>query len=746
MNEFNQPPPLSGLDIPVTLTLFRDEWAKTKQEVVTTLRGLAPTLLETRGHNKASLPWLKLAAFGDHRSDKGSLRNNANVLAIHGVEADYDAATITLERARQIVAQANLAALIYTSPSHTPQTPKWRILCPTSCAMPPADRANLLARLNGLFVGALAPESFTLSQSYYYGAVGQGEHHQVIALDGRPIDLASDLASGAIGRATPPRQEAPEPTPYRPSEHDNADGTSYGLGALQRACEAIRNAPDGSKHHTLNREAYSIGGLVTGGDLVEGVARAALADALASIRHRCEDYKAAERTLADAFKAGMDKPRQPPPPLPPMPPQRTPFGIGEANGVTYDAETGEILEAPPAPASTARQTAKVAGSVLWIDAGEWDEATIPKRPWLAAGYLMRGAVSALSGQGSGGKSSLTVCWTISLALGDEVGDFKPVGPLKVVNYNVEDDQLEQRRRYSAALKAANKTPADIGDRIVRCGPETIGTLFERDPVTGRITPTPAMDRLEALCQETGADVLICDPLAELHNAEENDNTAMRAVVAAFRSLAKRLNIAVLLLHHDRKGNNAPGDMDRLRGASAITGAVRVLLTLTTMSAEEAERFGIPPEERRRHFRIDGAKSNYAVAQEAEWWRLSGYALANGEEVAACRPWAPPSAFDGLTMADCVAALETLQRGTKAGHAWAAAKQAGDDWGGRVLTNRHGLTDAQADAILGAWLKAGVLSIEPQDGPRRGHPRKAFTVSDDKISEMRRHKSGDVAPW
>lgn len=385
-------------------------------------------------------------------------------------------------------------------------------------------------------------------------------------------------------------------------------------------------------------------------------------------------------------------------------------------------------------------------SPIWIDAEAWDEEGIPQRPWIAPGYLMRGAVSCLSGQGSGGKSSLVVAWTIALALGETLGEFRPGQPCKVVNYNVEDDKHEQLRRYSAALRAAGKTIPDVAKSITRCGPRTIGTLFERDVNTGRIVPTKALEALEQLLMETEADVLVCDPLAELHNAEENDNTAMRAVVAAFRGLAQRLGIAVLILHHDRKGNNAPGDMDRLRGASAITGAVRVLLTLTTMSAEEAERFGIPPEERRRHFRIDGAKSNYAVAQEAEWWRLSGYALANGEEVAACRPWAPPSAFDGLTMADCVAALETLQRGTSEGFAWAATKQAGEDWGGRVLTNRHGLTDAQADAILGAWLKAGVLSIERQKSSRLRQTRKAFIVSDDKISEMRRHKLGDVAPW
>ena len=414
------------------------------------------------------------------------------------------------------------------------------------------------------------------------------------------------------------------------------------------------------------------------------------------------------------------------------------FGIepGALDGLTYDPETGEIL-------SDAIGAAGAAKPAIWVDDGEWTEDAIPKRPWLAAGYLMRGAVSALSGQGSGGKSSLVVRWTIALAAGQAVGEFRPTKPRKVVNYNVEDDEFEQQRRYSAALRASDLKPADVAGRIIRCGPQTIGTLFERHPVTGHITPTAAMEALEALCRENGADVLVCDPLAELHNAEENDNTAMRAVVAAFRGLAKRLNIAVLLLHHDRKGNNAPGDMDRLRGASAITGAVRVLLTLTSMSPEEAERFGIPPEERRRHFRIDGAKSNYAIAQEAEWWRLAGYPLANGEEVAACLPWAPPSPFAGLSMNDCIAALDTMHGGTPAGHAWAATKQSGADWGGRILTEGYGLTDAQAGAVLGAWIKSGTVSVDMREGPRRGHPRKAFAVNLSSVAEMRRQKTGET---
>lgn len=378
---------------------------------------------------------------------------------------------------------------------------------------------------------------------------------------------------------------------------------------------------------------------------------------------------------------------------------------------------------------------------LWIDAAEWAEEAIPARPWLAPGYLMRGAVSALSGQGSGGKSSLVVRWTIALATGQAVGEFRPGKPSKVVNYNVEDDELEQRRRYSAALRASNQKPADVAGQVIRCGPESIGTLFERHPDTGRIMPTAAMDALEALCKESGADVLVCDPLAELHNAEENDNTAMRAVIAAFRGLAKRLNIAVLLLHHDRKGNNTPGDMDRLRGASAITGAVRVLLTLTSMSPEEAERFGIPPEERRRHFRIDGAKSNYAIAQEAEWWRLAGYPLANGEEVAACLPWSPPSIFDGLPMADCVAVLDALIARHPSGRPWGFDSRARDEWAGALLMAK-GRTQKQAAAILNQWREAGTIIVGDGESSRRGHFRDAvIEVERDTVSEMRRQIRG-----
>lgn len=95
----------------------------------------------------------------------------------------------------------------------------------------------------------------------------------------------------------------------------SGDGTRYGLTALDNECQAILSAPDGAKHDTLNRAAFSIGGLVAAGELAEGPALQALASALAGIAARCEDYPAAQKTLGAAFRAGMAKPREAPPRL-----------------------------------------------------------------------------------------------------------------------------------------------------------------------------------------------------------------------------------------------------------------------------------------------------------------------------------------------------------------------------------------------------------------------------------------------
>jgi hypothetical protein len=293
----------------LTVTYFRHFAAMDSREDVVTLHALARRILATTAPRKDLLPWLKLARFGNDRTQKGSLRHDANVLCITGVEADYDGELIPFTQAVEIAAQANIHGLLYTSPSHTEAKPRWRVLCPTCEEVEPQRRQHLMDRLNGAFRGIFSNESWTLSQAYYFGFVEGNAHHRVEVLEGTCIDLLHHLDSTLQGKPAKHRPLLEPSPPLIPSQHAQS-GTPYGLKALESECHAVRSAPDGLKHHILNRAGYSIGGLVAAHQIEEGFALSQLHAALSAIGPRCADYQAAQHTLETAFQDGLADPRQ----------------------------------------------------------------------------------------------------------------------------------------------------------------------------------------------------------------------------------------------------------------------------------------------------------------------------------------------------------------------------------------------------------------------------------------------------
>lgn len=184
-----------------TVTVFRDEQAQTKASERLTLEELGELISTTTADTKDDLPWLKLATFGDKKTDSECLRHDANLIAISGVELDYDAKAMSFTKAVAIAKTAKLKALFYTSPSYTPKAPKWHIVLPTSEELPPKEREKLVARVNGLYGGIFDDHaSFTLSQSHHYGRVNNNPAHRVKITKGDYIDRRADLDSGALGK------------------------------------------------------------------------------------------------------------------------------------------------------------------------------------------------------------------------------------------------------------------------------------------------------------------------------------------------------------------------------------------------------------------------------------------------------------------------------------------------------------------------------------------------------------------
>jgi len=131
-------------------------------------------------------------------------------------------------------------------------------------------------------------------------------YHQPAAT---PLPLPPELAAppGPAGAASPAGSAGGLPGPPGPGPH--APDPGYGPAALRRAVRRVLDAPDGQKHHTLNKMAYLCGGYVASGLLAEADAAAALGQAIA--QRRPADLGAAHLTITAGLRAGQRRPLLP---------------------------------------------------------------------------------------------------------------------------------------------------------------------------------------------------------------------------------------------------------------------------------------------------------------------------------------------------------------------------------------------------------------------------------------------------
>lgn len=156
--------------------------------------------------------------------------------------------------------------------------------------------------------------------------------------------------------APPPGQRAPAPAP---SFTDKT--TSYGAAALARACETIAAALEGTRNHTLNREAFGISQLVAGGEIEGGEARRALEDA--AERAGLEAGEIAT-TLNSAFPSGGKRPR-----TAGADPAKVFSAAPELPPGASERPTGEVVMQEAAPIAATLEEVRHAVNALCADAG-----------------------------------------------------------------------------------------------------------------------------------------------------------------------------------------------------------------------------------------------------------------------------------------------------------------------------------------------------------------------------------------
>lgn len=162
-------------------TLFPDRFATTKADHDETWEAICAGIANAPEYaDKASCPWISLAVYGDAATDKGCLRNAANVRFITGIEGDYDGEEVSIDEAARRARAFNVSACFYTSPSHRPDAPRWRVIVPLGREYPLEARDAYMNRLNGVLGGILSGESWSKSQAFIVGRVRGVEYRCVI--------------------------------------------------------------------------------------------------------------------------------------------------------------------------------------------------------------------------------------------------------------------------------------------------------------------------------------------------------------------------------------------------------------------------------------------------------------------------------------------------------------------------------------------------------------------------------------
>lgn len=397
-------------------------------------------------------------------------------------------------------------------------------------------------------------------------------------------------------------------------------------------------------------------------------------------------------------------------------------------------ELRTLIDAAPEP-----EAEELGGLDIW-NAGS-DTGPISPRGWLLANVFCRSFASSLIGDGGTGKTALRIAQALSLATGKSLTGEYVFQRCRVLIVSLEDGRDELRRRVRAAMMHYQISPEEVDGWLFLSAPgREVGKLLTTNAKGGTADGGLAA-KLRAEIRKWHIDLVILDPFVKTHSVEENNNSGMDEVVQILANLATEEDIAVDFPHHTSKGRAAtPGDADRGRGATAVKDGARLVYTLTTMTTDEAEAFGIAEGERRLFFRIDPGKVNITPpARDAAWFKLVGVRLGNrselypsGDEVQAVERWTPPEAFIGLTDDLINRILDQIAEGLDDGNYYTNAPNVKDRAAWEVVQEHAPeKTNKQCREIIKTWVKTGVLVTDDYQNPKTRKKVKGLKVDDTK---------------
>jgi hypothetical protein len=223
-----------------------------------------------------------------------------------------------------------------------------------------------------------------------------------------------------------------------------------------------------------------------------------------------------------------------------------------------ESDWAEVMHAAPTEEAKPKRraaTGETGRRLTLIDLNDVAEEPIY---WVIQDVIPLGTLTILSGAADVGKSTLLAAWLTQIMSGTADGDLG--GPATVLTAVGEDDL---GRVLKPRMKAAG---ADLKSGRLR-----VITIT----ADGRDTALQIREDLADIRQaliDTGARVLVLDPIISYVEGDPNSLKDVRMALDPIRDLATELNVAVLAVHHHKKGVGSAAE--KLSGSHAWRDASR----------------------------------------------------------------------------------------------------------------------------------------------------------------------------
>ena len=175
--------------------------------------------------------------------------------------------------------------------------------------------------------------------------------------------------------------------------------------------------------------------------------------------------------------------------------------------------------------------------------------------WLVTGLWSEEAVGIIGGEPKCCKSFLALDLAVSVAAGTPcLRRFAVPKPGRVLLYAAEDALHIVRRRLVGICAAASLDLADLDVQVITAPSLRLDLAADRASLaetTARLAPR----------------LLVLDPFVRLHRIDENISGEVAPLLAYLRELQRRHGVAVILVHHARKGAGNMRAGQALRGSS-----------------------------------------------------------------------------------------------------------------------------------------------------------------------------------